>query len=362
MLTITSLLSILLLTLHVTDDIVHGISKAEPANTALIVSAVFLYGTLVLAERRLGQVIAARRGVRGSHARHSHERRTLRRDRYLQRWLLLRLDTVGARRTRGPHHHALGARTVEPAKGPAPVVRRKRVPRTAGLTVQDRRLAGVVVAIHSEEKAMIWTKNPGRVAGCLYLLLMVAPLRLVYITKTLFVPGDATATARNILAHETLFRFGMFSELFTAVVLIFLTLAFYRPVQGCKPISGHIGDRPWWCDAGVHSLLRRGPGCRCADSGARRGLSVGIRQAAARCAGHVVPESAWPARRGFPDSLGPVAVAVGVAGLPIGVPAALPGRLAGHKRPGLRSDEHHRPSRARIRVRDFRVDFPGAVG
>ena len=53
----TSLLSILFLTLHVTDDIVRGISKAEPSNTALLVLVVFLYGTLVLAERRSGYVI-----------------------------------------------------------------------------------------------------------------------------------------------------------------------------------------------------------------------------------------------------------------------------------------------------------------
>ena len=51
---VTSLLSILLLTLHITDDIVRGISKAEPSNSALIVLVVFLYGTLVLAERRSG--------------------------------------------------------------------------------------------------------------------------------------------------------------------------------------------------------------------------------------------------------------------------------------------------------------------
>ena len=56
-LTATSLLSILLLTLHITDDIVRGISKAEPSNTALLVLAVFLYGTLVLPERRSGHVI-----------------------------------------------------------------------------------------------------------------------------------------------------------------------------------------------------------------------------------------------------------------------------------------------------------------
>ncbi len=54
---ITSLLSLLLLTLHVTDDIVRGISKPEPSNTALVVLAVLLYGTLVLAERRSGHVI-----------------------------------------------------------------------------------------------------------------------------------------------------------------------------------------------------------------------------------------------------------------------------------------------------------------
>jgi hypothetical protein len=56
-LTITSLLSILLLTLHVTDDIVRGISKAESSNTALLVLVVFLYGTLILAERRSGHII-----------------------------------------------------------------------------------------------------------------------------------------------------------------------------------------------------------------------------------------------------------------------------------------------------------------
>ena len=54
---ITSLLSLLLLTLHVTDDIVRGISKAEPSEIALVVLVALLYGTLVLAERRSGHVI-----------------------------------------------------------------------------------------------------------------------------------------------------------------------------------------------------------------------------------------------------------------------------------------------------------------
>src|SRR5579862_3595163 len=56
-LVVTSLHSILLLTLHITDDIVRGISKAESSNIALLVLVVILYGTLVLSERRSGHVI-----------------------------------------------------------------------------------------------------------------------------------------------------------------------------------------------------------------------------------------------------------------------------------------------------------------
>jgi hypothetical protein len=56
-LVVTSLLSILLLTLHITDDIVRGISKAESSNTALLVLVVLLHGTLALSQRRSGHVI-----------------------------------------------------------------------------------------------------------------------------------------------------------------------------------------------------------------------------------------------------------------------------------------------------------------
>jgi hypothetical protein len=72
-------------------------------------------------------------------------------------------------------------------------------------------------------------KNPGRVAGLWYLLLtFLGPLRLIYIPTKLFVSGDAAATASNIAAHEMLFRLGIATDLAGAVVLIFLTLAFYR--------------------------------------------------------------------------------------------------------------------------------------
>jgi hypothetical protein len=42
------------------------------------------------------------------------------------------------------------------------------------------------------------------------------------------VAGNSSATANNIAAHETLFRLGILSDLFTATMDIFLTLALYR--------------------------------------------------------------------------------------------------------------------------------------
>lgn len=44
--------------------------------------------------------------------------------------------------------------------------------------------------------------------------------------------GNATATANNIAAHETLFRLGIVGDLFTGTMSIFLTLALYRLFKG----------------------------------------------------------------------------------------------------------------------------------
>jgi len=77
------------------------------------------------------------------------------------------------------------------------------------------------------------TRNPGRVAGFWYLLLIViGPLRLIYIPSKLFVPGNATATVNNIAAHQWLFRFGIMGDLVCGVILIFLVMAFYRLFKG----------------------------------------------------------------------------------------------------------------------------------
>jgi hypothetical protein len=76
---------------------------------------------------------------------------------------------------------------------------------------------------------MTAANRDARVAGLLYLLvILAAPVRLVYIPTNLFVTGDAGATIANIATHETLFRFGIFCDLASGVLMLFLTLAFYR--------------------------------------------------------------------------------------------------------------------------------------
>jgi len=67
MLTIASLLSILFLTFHLTDDIVRGMEPGTLSNLiAVPILVVWLYGTLVLAERRSGYVIILLGSLLGS--------------------------------------------------------------------------------------------------------------------------------------------------------------------------------------------------------------------------------------------------------------------------------------------------------
>src|SRR6266576_2628934 len=59
MLTITSLLLILFLTFHLADDIRRGFEPGGLSNLVggVLITVVWLYGTLVLAERRSGYII-----------------------------------------------------------------------------------------------------------------------------------------------------------------------------------------------------------------------------------------------------------------------------------------------------------------
>ena len=56
--TVASLLSIVLVTIHLSDDIARGMENGGPHNLiAVPILAIWLYGTLVLAGRRSGYVI-----------------------------------------------------------------------------------------------------------------------------------------------------------------------------------------------------------------------------------------------------------------------------------------------------------------
>ncbi len=77
------------------------------------------------------------------------------------------------------------------------------------------------------------TKRTARVAGFLYVsMALPAPFALIYVPRTLIVPGKATATANNILGHEMLFRAGIVAELITAVIFLLLVMALYRLLSG----------------------------------------------------------------------------------------------------------------------------------
>ncbi len=68
-----------------------------------------------------------------------------------------------------------------------------------------------------------------RVAGFLYLFAnLFAPFTLLYLPSRFIVRGDAAATAGNIMASESLFRFGIVSNLFNSIANILLVLALYQ--------------------------------------------------------------------------------------------------------------------------------------
>jgi len=76
---------------------------------------------------------------------------------------------------------------------------------------------------------MTLMKNPGRVAGLLYVVASVPVFfALMYVPSKILVRGNATATATNISAHEILFRLGIVAELIGQAMFIFVALALYE--------------------------------------------------------------------------------------------------------------------------------------
>ena len=73
------------------------------------------------------------------------------------------------------------------------------------------------------------TDKAARIAGAIYLSMVVTgPFCLLYVPNKVIARGNATATAANVLAHETLFRSGIVAELIGVVIFILVVMALYR--------------------------------------------------------------------------------------------------------------------------------------
>ncbi|MGB8360875.1 MAG: DUF4386 domain-containing protein [Acidimicrobiia bacterium] len=77
-------------------------------------------------------------------------------------------------------------------------------------------------------------KRLARTAGLLYLAIFVIYPLSTMVRSTLVVPGDAAATAQNVAANESLFRWGMAGEATIFIIEIVLAAVLYallRPVS-----------------------------------------------------------------------------------------------------------------------------------
>jgi Domain of unknown function (DUF4386) len=71
-------------------------------------------------------------------------------------------------------------------------------------------------------------RHLARIAGALYLIIIVEGLFATgYVPAALVVPGDAAATAHNILAHELLYRLGLVAHIIVLPCNIPLAVIFY---------------------------------------------------------------------------------------------------------------------------------------
>jgi hypothetical protein len=78
-------------------------------------------------------------------------------------------------------------------------------------------------------KSMTENKKLARIAGVLYLLLVVTGVYgLMYVGSQTYVRGDAAATAQKMLANEFLFRTGIAGNLISQTLWVFLVMAFFR--------------------------------------------------------------------------------------------------------------------------------------
>jgi hypothetical protein len=75
------------------------------------------------------------------------------------------------------------------------------------------------------------TKAAARRAGALYFLFSIVAIIGEFFFPAFLVPGDATATARNIAAAELTYRLGILTGFVTLVLFIFLVVSLYKLLE-----------------------------------------------------------------------------------------------------------------------------------
>jgi len=68
--------------------------------------------------------------------------------------------------------------------------------------------------------------------GALYFLFLIVGLVDMFGFSHFIVPGDATATARNIIAAEATYRIGILTDFVTLLIFIFLVVSLYKLLKG----------------------------------------------------------------------------------------------------------------------------------
>ena len=186
------------------------------------------------------------------------------------------------------------------------------------------------------------TKKAGRIAGAIYAsMVFVGPFSLIYVPNKLIVHGDATATAANILAHQTLFGFGIMADMAGAVIFISLAVALYRLLSGISV--------PWALLMVGFAFVSAAVGFveyveqhRSPASFSRRGIPLCVRPNSAKLVGHVLSS---PAQSGYLHErglLGSVALSVWASRVSLRIFTALDRCLAHDQLFRLPDSQSHR--------------------
>lgn len=98
-----------------------------------------------------------------------------------------------------------------------------------GCTPRLAKIMKLLARLRSYSHFMNNPKQTARIAGLLWLLTAItAGFSLIYVRPRINVPGDALATANNIIALESLFRIGIAAMVLSQVFTLFFGLAIFR--------------------------------------------------------------------------------------------------------------------------------------